>query len=82
MELNNNDKGNTGDDSSKTAGSYARYSGIAFQMIAIIGVFSFIGYRIDKWNNSGQLLYTALLGLAGVIIALYQVIRSLKKPMP
>jgi F0F1-type ATP synthase assembly protein I len=62
----------------QAAKSYARYTGIGFQMIAVIGLFTFIGYKIDQSRDSSQPLYTAILSLTGVCIALYQVVRSLR----
>jgi ATP synthase protein I len=57
---------------------YAKYSAIGFQMIAIIGVFAFIGYKIDASANHETQWVTALLSLIGVFISLYTVIRSIK----
>lgn len=64
--------------SRKTFNNYVKYSGIVFQMLAIIGVFAFIGYKIDEHRQSKQPLITAGLSLIGVVVAFYQVIRSLK----
>ena len=58
--------------------SYAKYSALGFQMIAIIGVFAFIGYKIDAANNHETQWVTALLSLIGVFISLFIVIRSVK----
>lgn len=58
--------------------SYAKYSGLGFQMIAIIGIFTFIGYKIDHSAGHKIEWVTALMSLAGVFISLYIVIRSLK----
>ncbi len=66
-------------DEKQAAKSYVRYTGIGFQMIAVIGLFTFVGYKIDQSRESSQPLYTAVLGLVGVCIALFQVVRSLKK---
>lgn len=61
------------------AADYAYYTGAAFQMIAIIGVFTYIGYRIDQSGGTGQVLYTALFSVAGVLISLYTIIKSVIK---
>lgn len=58
--------------------SYAKYSAMGFQMIAIIGVFTFIGYKIDISANHQTKWVTAILSLLGVFSSLYIVIRSLK----
>ncbi|WP_423146960.1 AtpZ/AtpI family protein [Rubrolithibacter danxiaensis] len=57
--------------------NYIRYSAAGFQMIVIIGVFTFIGYKIDENRSSETPLFTAGFSLLGVFIALYQVIRSI-----
>lgn len=67
------------DGDKKKAASFAKYTGIAFQMLATIGVFAFIGYKIDEHRQSEKSIFTALLGLVGVVLSLYQVIRSLNK---
>lgn len=66
----------------KMVANYMQYSALGFQMFAIIGVFAFIGYTIDDKQKSATPLYTAFFSLAGVFIALYHVIRSLKKIKP
>ncbi|MGF1924438.1 MAG: AtpZ/AtpI family protein [Bacteroidia bacterium] len=67
------------DEVKKHANNFARYSGIAFQMLATIGLFAFIGYRIDKSRNTESMIFTAILGLLGVVVSLVQVVRSLNK---
>ena len=59
--------------------AYVKYSGLGFQMIAIIGVFAFAGYKIDAAANHQVKWVTAVLSLTGVFISLYIVIVSLKK---
>ncbi|MBB2146691.1 hypothetical protein GM921_14400 [Pedobacter sp. LMG 31464] len=66
-------------DEGKQANNFAKYTGIAFQMLATIGLFTFIGYKIDEHSGNTKSIYTAMLGLLGVIISLYMVIRSLTK---
>lgn len=58
---------------------YAYYSGIGFQMIAIIGIFTFIGYKIDAAQESDTPIWTALCSLTGVVISIYFVIRAVTK---
>jgi len=59
--------------------AYVKYSGLGFQMIAIIGVFAYAGYKIDESAQHEVRWVTAMLSLAGVFISLYIVIVSLKK---
>lgn len=54
----------------------AKYSAIGFQMIATIGLFTFIGYKIDEHRNSKTNIITAMFALLGVAIALYQSIKQ------
>jgi len=58
---------------------YAYYSGLGFQMIAIIGVFTYIGFKLDEWMLNEKHVYTAVLSLLGVCISLYSVIKSVNK---
>jgi ATP synthase protein I len=58
---------------------YAKYSAIGFQMIAIIGLFTYGGYRIDESAHHQTKWVTAVLALVGVFISMYVVISSLKK---
>jgi len=58
--------------------NYGKFMGIAFQMFAIIGIFSFAGYKIDESANHHTKWVTAALALTGVFISLYLVIRSIK----
>ena len=59
-------------------GSYIKYSGIGFQMITIIGIFTYAGYKIDEAAHHNTKWVTAALSLTGVFISLYVVIRSVK----
>jgi ATP synthase protein I len=58
--------------------SYAKYSSIGFQMVVIIGLFAFGGYKIDEAAGHQIKWVTAVLSLVGVFIAMYIVIRSVK----
>ena len=58
---------------------YAYYSGLGFQMIAIIAVFTFIGVKLDDSAGSERPLWAALFSLLGVGISLYSVIRSVNR---
>jgi len=63
----------------KNVNNFAKYSSISFQMLVTIGLFAFIGYKIDAYRNSDKPIFTALISLLGVVIALYQVVRQLNK---
>lgn len=59
--------------------NYVKYSGMVFQMIGIIGLFAFGGYKLDDYYQSKIPIYTAIISLTGVLISLYTVIKSLKE---
>lgn len=61
------------------ASNFIKYSGIAFQMMATIGIMTFIGYQIDENRGSKQQIFTAIFALTGVVISLVQIVRSLNK---
>ena len=66
-------------DAGKQANNYMKFTGMAFQMVVIIGLFSFAGYKIDESAGHQTKWVTAVLALAGVFISLYLVIRSIKE---
>jgi ATP synthase protein I len=61
----------------KAFSSYAHYSGIAFQMIAIIGIVTFVGSLLDDYYETSKPYLTAGLSLLSVLIAIFVVIRQL-----
>ena len=75
MEKNEQDEK---EDDRKQISNAAKFSGIGFQMIAIIGLFTYIGYKIDHSANHSVKWVTAIFSLTGVFISLYVVIRSVK----
>jgi len=58
--------------------AYAKYTGVAFQMIVVIGVFAFAGYKIDNAAGHTTKWVTAVLSLIGVFVSLYLVIRAVR----
>lgn len=58
----------------------ARYSGIAVQMVAIIGLSTWLGVWLDGYFHTRTPWYTIGLCLAGVTLAMVQVIRSASQP--
>lgn len=63
----------------RPANSYIKYSGLGFQMIACIGIFTYAGYKIDQAAGHTTKWVTAVLSLTGVFVSLYLVIRSVSK---
>ena len=69
----------TNPDDNKPMRNYAKFTGLAFQMIAIIGGFAYAGYKIDEYRGSKTPIITAAFSLVGVVLALYQVVKQLNK---
>ncbi|WP_367277959.1 AtpZ/AtpI family protein [Winogradskyella sp.] len=57
--------------------SYARFSGIAIQMFAIIGIGSYAGVKLDEAYPNKHNLYTVILSLLSVVISIVFVIRRI-----
>ena len=60
----------------KGLSNFMYFSGMGFQMIAIIGVFAFIGYKLDENKGSEKPIFTAIFSILGVGLSLYSVIKS------
>ncbi|GGG36373.1 AtpZ/AtpI family protein [Bizionia arctica] len=61
----------------KQLNAYARYSSIAFQMFAIIGIGAFAGVKLDDAFPNKHNLHTIILSLVFVIFAIVFVIRRI-----
>ncbi len=60
--------------------NYAKYSGMGFQMLAIMGIGVFAGIKLDQWLSLQKTpIFTILLSLLSVIGAIYFVVRDLLK---
>ncbi|GMN10090.1 hypothetical protein MTsPCn9_14950 [Croceitalea sp. MTPC9] len=59
--------------------SYAKFSGIAFQMIAIIGAGTYLGVFLDEKYPNKHSIYTVICSLFAVIISIYFVVRQIIK---
>ncbi len=57
---------------------YAKYSGMAFQMGAIIFAGAFGGLKLDQWLKTKP-VFTVVLSLAAVFLSIYFVTRDLLK---
>jgi len=60
--------------------NYLKYSGMAFQMGATIGIFTFIGYKLDEHFKLKTAYCTIIFALIGVGISLFTVLRDFMKP--
>ena len=58
---------------------YAKYSGIAFQMIAIVMIGVWGGIQLDKLFNMQKPVFTIILILLAAVLAIYNLFRTLLK---
>jgi ATP synthase protein I len=63
------------DQKKRQLNSYARYSGMGFQMLVIIVIGVFGGYKLDEWLHTRPILII-LLSLLAVILSIYSVTRN------
>lgn len=66
----------------KPPNSYLKYSSLAFQMIAIIGLGCWGGDKLDKMYQNSTPVFTIVLSLVSIFAALYIVLKDLIKPKP
>ena len=59
------------DNKKEQPNNYLKYSGIGFQIMAIVGVGFFIGYEIDKRMGNSKPYFSALVSVLFVFLALY-----------
>jgi len=55
---------------------FIRYSGLAFEMAAIMGIGVFMGIKIDKWLDLSFPVFTFVLMIFSVIAAIYHAVRK------
>lgn len=66
----------------KQLSDYAKYSSIAIQMAVIIAGGVFGGLGLDKLIKSGFPVFTIVFSLAGVVFAIYMIIRDYTRNKP
>ncbi|MCK9324343.1 MAG: AtpZ/AtpI family protein [Bacteroidales bacterium] len=67
------------DQAKKSLREYARYSNLAFKLIAVVLTAFFIGMLFDKWINTGYLIFTVIFSVGGLVLTLYLLIKDLLK---
>jgi F0F1-type ATP synthase assembly protein I len=55
---------------------FGKYSGLAFQMIAIIGVMTWSGVKLDKVLGLSTPVFTIILSLLGVFAGIYVAVKG------
>jgi F0F1-type ATP synthase assembly protein I len=63
----------------KGLNDFARYSGMAFQMIAIILVTTWGGVQLDKLAKFQTPVFTIILSILGVFAAIYTAVKDFIK---
>jgi F0F1-type ATP synthase assembly protein I len=63
----------------KTYNSYLKYSSLAFQLLAAIGFFGWLGYKLDQYLNITFPAFMLLFGFVAFAGMMYQVYRSINK---
>ena len=76
------DKGQDPSDQKKPSqfNNYLRYSGLAFQLVATIGVAGWIGHLLDNFLELKYPVFILILTILAFAGSLYQLFRSLNQP--
>jgi F0F1-type ATP synthase assembly protein I len=61
----------------KYLASYAKYSSIGFQMLAIILLGVFGGVKLDQWLEFKAPVFTIVFSILSVILAIYYAVKDL-----
>jgi hypothetical protein len=65
------------DKNKKPMAAYARYSSIGIQMLAIIGLGTFAGVKLDEKYPNKNNLFTVVFSLSSVLIAIFYVVKRI-----
>ena len=64
----------------KPLNAYAKYSGLAVQMAVVIGGGSYGGFKLDEYYQNQTPIFTIILSLVSIAIAMYLVLKDFIKP--
>lgn len=64
----------------KQPNNFLKYSNMAFQMAGIIGVGSWAGYKLDQYFATKTPVYTIILSLVSIFVALYLTLKDFISP--
>lgn len=73
----NKNKNQSNQNKGNQLNAYAKYSSVVIQMMAIIGIGTFAGVKLDDSFPNQHDLYTIILSLSSVIISIVFVIRRI-----
>ncbi len=60
----------------KELNNWARYSSLGIEMVVIVGAFVFFGIKLDERNTLTFPLWTVVLSISGIVIALMRLWRE------
>lgn len=63
----------------KPSEEYLKYSGLAIQLLAAIGIFGWLGYWLDQYLNIRFPAFMLLFGFAAFGGMMYQIYRSINR---
>lgn len=58
--------------------NYAKYSSMGLQMLATIGLGTYLGVKLDEWQQNRIPAWTLVLSLLSIGAAMYNFIRQVK----
>lgn len=64
----------------KPLNDYAKYSSLAIQMGVIIGGGCYGGYKLDEYFKNETPVFTIILSLVSIAIAMYLILKDFIKP--
>ena len=79
MEIKKKSQPRKSDKTKKGLHDYARYSNLAFRLIAIVLIGFFGGMKLDQVLGLENPIFTVVLASAGLFLSLYLVIKDLLK---
>ncbi len=79
MESKKKSPANKPKETKKYLQDYARYSTLAFRLIAVVLIGFFGGMKLDQWLNTKFPVFTLVLAFAGLFLSLYLLIKDLLK---
>ena len=79
MELKKKSRPKKSEKANKGLQDYARYSNLAFRLIAIVFLGFFGGMKLDQVLSLKYPVFTIVLASAGLFLSLYLVIKDLMK---
>jgi hypothetical protein len=78
-DITESDRENNPSSGVKVSSGFLKYSGLATQMLGTILAFTYLGYRLDGWQQNKVPVWTLILSLASIAASLYLLIKSFNK---